>query len=46
VKPITIKEPKSVEGKIGDDYETWWVMMEVYIEDQPETVPNDERTID
>jgi len=46
VKPITIKEPKSLGGKIGYDYETWWVMMEVRIKDQPEKFPNDERTID
>ena len=45
-KPIKIKEPKRFEGKVGDDFETWWIMMEVYIQDQPEKFPNDNRTID
>jgi len=45
-KPIKIKEPKRFEGKVGDDFETWWIMMEVYIQDQPEKFPNDKRTID
>jgi len=45
-KPIKIKEPKGFEGKIGDRFEDWWVMMEVYIQDQPEKFPNDRRTID
>jgi len=45
-KPIQIKEPKRFEGKIGDRFEDWWVMMEVYIQDQPEKFPNDRRTID
>ena len=45
-KPIKIKEPKRFEGKIGDRFEDWWVMMEVYIQDQPEKFPNDRRTID
>jgi len=45
-KPIKIKEPKRFEGKIGDDFEVWWMMMEVYIQNQPEKFPNDKRTID
>jgi hypothetical protein len=45
-KPIKIKEPKRYEGRVGDDFDTWWIMMEVYIRDQPEQFPNDERTID
>jgi hypothetical protein len=45
-KPIKIKQPKRYEGKIGDDLDTWWIKMEVYIRDQPEKFPNDERTID
>ena len=39
-KPIKIKEPKRFEGKIADDSETWWLMMEVYIQGQPEKFPN------
>ena len=45
-KPFKIKEPKRFEGKVGDRFEDWWVMMEVYIQDQPEKFPNDKRTID
>jgi len=29
-----------------DDFETWWILMEVYIQDQPAKFPNDEHTID
>jgi len=45
-KPINIKEPKWFEGKPGEDFDNWWIMVEVYIHDQPEKFPNDERTID
>jgi len=45
-KPIGIKEPKQFEGKPGEDFDTWWIMMEVYIHDQPEKFPKNERTID
>jgi hypothetical protein len=45
-KPIKIKEPRRFEERVGDDFDTWWIMMEVYIRDQPEKFPNDERTID
>jgi len=44
-KPIKIPEPKQFEGKPGDDFETWWILIQVYIEDQPEKFPKDERTI-
>jgi len=45
-KPIQIKEPKIFYGKVGEDFDTWWVLVQVYIEDQPEKFPKDERTID
>jgi len=45
-KLIKIKEPKRFEGNVGDDFNTWWIMQEVYIRDQPEKFPNDERMID
>ena len=45
-KPIKIREPKRFEGKPGDDCDTWWVLVKVCIEDQPENFPKDERTID
>jgi len=46
VKPIEIKEPKKFEGKPGEDFDTWWVLVQVYIQDQPEKFPKDEQTID
>jgi len=45
-KSIKIKEPKKFHGNAGEDFDTWWVLVQVYIEDQPEKFPNDERTID
>ena len=45
-KPIKIKEPKKFFGKAGEDFDTWWVLVQVYIRDQPERFPEDERTID
>jgi len=45
-KPIKIKEPKFFFGKPGEDFDTWWVLVQVYIEDQPEKFPKDQRTID
>jgi len=45
-KPIKIKEPKMFFGKAGEDFDTWWVLVQVYIRDQPEKFPEDERTID
>jgi len=45
-KPIKIKEPKKFFGKPGEDFDTWWMLVQVYIEDQLEKFPKDERTID
>jgi len=45
-KPIKIKEPKKFFGKPGEDFDTWWILVQVYIEDQPERFPKDQRTID
>jgi len=45
-KPIKIKEPKKFYGKPGEDFDTWWILVQVYIKDQPERFPEDERTID
>jgi len=45
-KPIKITEPKRFEGKPTEDFDTWWIMVKVYIQDQPEKFPNDEWTID
>jgi hypothetical protein len=41
-KPIKIKEHKKFFGKAGEDFDTWWVLVEVYITDQPERFPEDE----
>lgn len=45
-KCIKIREPKRFEVKPGDDFDTWWTLVQVYIEDQLEKFPKDERTID
>jgi len=45
-KPIQIKEPKKFYGKAGEDFDTWWVLVQVYIRDQLERFPEDEQTID
>jgi len=45
-KPIKIKVPKKLYGKAGEVFDTWWVLVQVYIEDQPEKFPKDERIID
>ena len=45
-KPIEIEEPKKFFGKPGEDFDTWWVLVQVYIEDQPEKFRKDQRTID
>ena len=42
---IQLKEPKPFEGKPWEDFDTWWVLVQVYIEDQPEKIPKDQRTI-
>jgi len=41
-KPIKIKEPKKFGGKPGEDFDTWWVLIQVYIQGQPEKFPKDE----
>jgi hypothetical protein len=45
-KPIKIKEPKKFYGNAGEDFYTWWILIQVYIENQPEKFPKDKRTID
>jgi len=45
-KPIEIKEPEKFYGNANKDFDTWWLLVQVYIEDQPEKFPKDERTID
>lgn len=45
-KPIKIKEPKKLFGKPRENFNTWWVLVQVYKEDQTEKFPKNERTID
>jgi len=45
VRPIRLKNPKSFEGKPGDDFEAWWVIVQTYIQDQPEKFEDTGRTI-
>jgi len=45
VKPIKLKDPKPFEGNAGDDFETWWVLLETFIHDQPEKFEDAGRTI-
>ena len=45
-KPIKIEVPKRFEVRPGEDCDTWWALVQVYINDKPETFPKDERTID
>jgi hypothetical protein len=45
-KPIKIKEPINFFGNAGEDFDTWWILVQIYIEDQPEKFPKDERMID
>ena len=44
-KPIKLKDPKPFEGNPGDDFDDWWVMLETFINDQPEKFEDSGRTI-
>jgi hypothetical protein len=39
--PIQIKKPKQFYGNVGKDFDTWWIFVQVYIEDQPEKITKD-----
>jgi len=39
-------KPTIFEGKPGEDFDTWWIIVEVYIHNQQEKFPNDDRSID
>ena len=45
-QPINIMESKKFYRNAGKDLDTWWVLVQVYIEDQPENFPKDNRAID
>jgi hypothetical protein len=46
LKPIKIKKPAWCKVKPRDDFDTWWITMQVDIQNKPERFPKDERTID
>jgi hypothetical protein len=35
-------KPKKFYGNAGEDFDTWWVLVQVYIEDWQEEFPNNE----
>jgi hypothetical protein len=41
-KPINIKQPKRYDGKPAEDLDTWWIMVEIYIQDKRQKLQNDE----
>lgn len=43
---ILIIEATRLEGRPGEDFDTWWISVEVYIHNQQEKFPKDDRTID
>jgi len=45
-QPIKIMESKKFYRNAGKDFDTWWVLVQVYIEDQPDNFPKDNRAID
>ena len=45
VKPIKLKDPYPFEGKAGDDFEARWIMVQIFIHDQPEKFDETGRTI-
>jgi len=45
VKPMKLKDPYPFEGKPGDDFEAWWIMVQTFIQDQPEKFDETGRTI-
>jgi len=45
-KPIRIKEPKKFYGNASKDFNSWLVLVQVYLADELEMFPKNERTID
>ena len=45
VQPIKLKDPYSFEGKPGEDFDAWWIIVQIFIQDQPEKFDNSGRTI-
>jgi hypothetical protein len=40
-KPIEIEAPKQFYRNAREDFDTWWILVQVYIEDQPEKFHKD-----
>jgi hypothetical protein len=45
VKPIKLKNPFPFEGKPGEYFEAWWILVQTFIQDQPEKFDDSGRTI-
>jgi hypothetical protein len=45
-QPIKMREPTCFEGKPEDDFETWWILLQINIKDELEKFPKDRRTMD
>jgi len=43
---LKFRNQRGSKGKPGDNFDTWWVLVQVYIEGQPEKFPKDNRTSD
>jgi hypothetical protein len=44
-KPIKLKDPYPFEGKAGEDFDAWWIIVQTFIQDQPEKFEDSGRTI-
>jgi hypothetical protein len=44
VKPIKLKDPYTFEGRPGEDFGAWWIIVQTFIQDQPEKFDNSGRT--
>jgi hypothetical protein len=40
-----LKDPDSLEGMQGEDFDAWWNILQTYMHDRPEKVEDTERTI-
>jgi hypothetical protein len=45
VKPIKLKDPYPFEAMPGEDFDAWWIIVQTFIQDQPEKFDNSGRTI-
>jgi hypothetical protein len=45
-RPIKLKDPSPFEGNPGEDFDAWWIIVQTFIQDQPEKFEDSGRTID